>query len=252
MPNRKPNRKPNSKPTSKQRDAIYSEEQGQLVDFAFDERVVNVFPDMIRRSVPAYETVLPLSALFAGRYVTPPATVYDLGCSRGATTLALQRYCPAGTRIIGVDNSLPMIDSARDAIEDEHIEFRRDDLRTTPLEDAAAVVMTYTLQFVPPAERLALLTRIREALRPTGVFVYAEKIVLEDPSEQALLNDVHLDFKRANGYSELEISQKRSALEAVMIPESITAHRERLAQAGFARSIVWYRCLNWAAFAAFP
>jgi tRNA (cmo5U34)-methyltransferase len=233
------------------KDQIYRQSATNLVDFAFDQRVVDVFPDMIRRSVPAYETVVPLSALMAARHAHPGTQVYDLGCSRGATTAALLEYCDSGCNIIGVDSSQPMIDSARTTLSSQRLEWRCEDILTTMLTDASAVVMNYTLQFIEPEQRGTMLRRIHAALRPGGPLIYAEKIVLEPEAEQQYFNAVHLDFKRANGYSELEVAQKRSALERVMQPDTERQHLDRLADLGYREPVTWFRCLNWAAFIAF-
>ena len=119
-------------------------------------------------------------------------------------------------------------------------------------DPAGAVTLNYVLQFLPPADRLAMLERIRAALTPDGVLLLSEKIRFEDPDTQREFEAAHLDFKRANGYSELEISQKRSALENVMIVDTEEIHRERLDAAGFTRVRRWYQCLNWAGFEARP
>jgi tRNA (cmo5U34)-methyltransferase len=74
--------------------------------------------------------------------------------------------------------------------------------------------------------------------------ILSEKIKFADTAEQTLLTDLHLAFKRANGYSELEISQKRSALENVLIPDTLETHQARLQQAGFAQSLQWFQGMN--------
>lgn len=245
-------------------DNIYAAENPNLVDFAFDQRVVNVFPDMIRRSVPAYETVVPLSALVVAQSLPPssPAiptqTIYDLGCSRGATTAALLTYCPSSIQIVGVDNSAPMIEAARDGIAGltsseaaSRVEWRCENIQDTQIAQASGIVMNYTLQFIPPEQREALLQQLITGLAPGAPFVYAEKVVLDDPMTQAWANDIHLSFKRANGYSELEVAQKRSAIENVMIPDPVSVHIDRLKRVGFERPGVWFSCLNWAAFIGF-
>jgi len=243
-------------------DSIYAKHAPHLVDFAFDQRVVNVFPDMIRRSVPAYETIVPLCALIAVRSLPPlapdavaPPVVYDLGCSRGATTAALLTYAPPDVTIVGVDNSTPMIEAARDGIAGltssaaaTRVEWRCEDIQQTDLSGASAVVMTYTLQFIPLEEREDQLRRILDGLRPGAPFVYAEKVVLDDGASQQWAETMHHDFKLANGYSELEVAQKRSAIERIMIPESIGTHLERMQRLGFERVNQWFSCLNWAAF----
>ena len=234
------------------RDRVYGDVQ-QIVDFAFDDRVVAVFPDMIRRSVPGYETVVPLSGLLAARHAGRGGRCYDLGCSLGATSLAIVRALTVpDVDVIGIDNSAAMIQQAQATLAEEPITWRLDDIRTTPIESASAVVMNYTLQFVPPAERLPLLERIRANLRDDGAMIISEKVCFADPEVQAYFDAAHLDFKRANGYSELEISQKREALENVMQPDTIEAHEQRFADAGFRDVQTWFRCLNWASFLARP
>ncbi len=237
------------------RDEVYRDPKGQIVDFVFDETVAAAFPDMIRRSVPGYEVVVPLTGLLTARAVAAAASdrVYDLGCSLGATTLAILRQLEPGTgHIVAVDNSAAMLAEAASHIADPRVELREADVTDLELEPCAAVTMNWLQQFLPPADRLAVLERIREALDPKGVLLVSEKIVFEDPAEQALMEAAHLDFKRANGYSELEISQKRTALENVMIIDSEAAHRERFARAGFSEVTTWFRCLNWASFLVRP
>jgi tRNA (cmo5U34)-methyltransferase len=240
-----------------QRDQVFRDPQNQIVDFAFDEAVADVFPDMIRRSVPGYETVIPITGLLAARHLrqTPgaPARGYDLGCSLGATTLALlQQLGETSCEIIAVDNAPSMIERAQNRITDARVRFVCEDVRDLNLQPAGVIVLNYVLQFLPPDDRLALLRRIRQSLVPAGLLILSEKIRFDDPVDDAFYDAAHLDYKRANGYSELEISQKRTALENVMISDTESIHRARFRAAGFSRVRVWYRCLNWASFLASP
>ena len=245
------------------RDRIYRDPQNQLVDFAFDDAVANVFTDMIRRSVPAYETVVPLTGLIAARHLsgvgnaqpgkTPPhnALVFDLGCSLGATSLALLRQLDNNTcRIIAVDNSRSMLDRATAEVVDDRIEFRLQDLRETDVSGAQVVLMNYVLQFLPPPDRPAVLSRYRAQMAPGGLLVLSEKIDFANAGDQEFFAATHLAYKKANGYSELEISQKRTALENVMTVDTEEAHIDRLQKAGFSQAKTWFRCLNWASFLA--
>jgi tRNA (cmo5U34)-methyltransferase len=244
------------------RDTVYRDPKNQIVDFAFDDAVAEVFPDMIRRSVPGYETVVPLTGLLAARAVrdaashtsgAAPPVLYDLGCSLGATTLAMLRQLgETPCRIVAVDSSGAMIEHARTLITDPRVTFLQADIRDLELEPAGVVALNYVLQFLPPADRPGMVQRIGRALRPDGVLYLAEKVRFDDAGMQRDFEAAHLDFKRANGYSELEISQKRSALENVMIVDTPEQHRERLAAAGFGRVRQWYQCLNWASFEARP
>ena len=233
------------------RDQIYTEEQPMLVDFRFDERVAAVFPDMIRRSVPGYSEIISLLGLFAQQYGQPSSNIYDLGCSLGASTLALrERIAVEGCHIIAVDNSEAMIEQCEINLQqldsNIHVDLRCADIRDIEISNASVVVLNFTLQFIPLEERELLIQKIYDGLLPGGVLILSEKLAFDDPEEQQLQQALHVTFKQANGYSELEISQKRAALEQVLVPETIADHQQRLQGAGFSAANVWFQCLNFA------
>ncbi len=238
------------------KDAIYSTPHEHIVDFAFDERVASVFPDMIRRSVPGYGDIVALLGLFAEQYAQKGSTLYDLGCSLGAATLSLRRRIQtSGCRIVAVDNAMAMVERCRENIATDlsstPVEVVCADMRDVVFSNASVVVLNFTLQFLAPDDRLTLLQRIHAGMLPGGVLVLAEKLRIADKQSQQFQERMHLAFKRANGYSELEISQKRSALEKVLIPETLGQHCERLVQAGFSRTEPWFQAFNFGAIAAF-
>ena len=235
------------------RDEVYKNHRGDLVDFTFDANVAAVFPDMIRRSVPGYDSVVPLSGLIAAHHAAAGSVCYDLGCSLGATAASIARALGnKSCRIVAVDDSAAMLDRARSLHADSRIEWLRDDVRTVPIANAGAVVMNYTLQFVAPTDRLALLQRIRAGLRDDGVLIVSEKVCSGEPWVAGLEERLHTEFKLANGYSALEVAAKRTALERVLIPDSPEQHLQRFAAAGFARTHAWFRCLNWMSWLALP
>ncbi|MEW6646033.1 MAG: carboxy-S-adenosyl-L-methionine synthase CmoA [Pseudomonadota bacterium] len=237
------------------KDTLYASPHSPLADFAFDERVAGVFPDMIRRSVPAYSTLTGLLGLVAGEYAQANSQLYDLGCSLGAATLAMRRRVNRpGCRIMAIDNSPAMVEGCRENIAADNaptpVEVICADIRDAVFERASVVTMNFTLQFVAPPERLPLLRRIHHGLLPGGALLLAEKLRFADGAEQATLEQLHLAFKRANGYSELEISQKRAALERVLLPDTLEEHRARLQAAGFSQVIPWFQAFNFAALLA--
>ncbi len=230
------------------RDRVFAEQQAQVAAFAFDEAVARVFPDMIQRSVPGYSMVVSMMGLIAARYAQAGTRLYDLGCSLGAVTVAMrhgvgEREC----EIFAVDNSPAMIDRCHGVIKADAgrapVEVVCADICEFPIENASVAALNFTLQFIPVEERLPLLTRIREGLCDGGVMVLSEKLAFSD-QHQSILDDLYYDYKRANGYSELEISQKRTALENVLIPESLAEHSTRLSEAGFSQVIPWYQGFN--------
>ena len=231
------------------KDTIFSAPIEKLGDFTFDEAVAEVFPDMIQRSVPGYSNIITAIGMLAQRFVTDNSNIYDLGCSRGAGILSIRRNIQGKqAQIIGVDNSPAMVERCRTHINAYHsdvpVEVLCDDIRQVEIENASMVVLNFTLQFLPRADRLALLKKIHQGLNPNGILVLSEKFTFENETMNELLIDLHHTFKRANGYSELEVSQKRTALENVMLTDSIETHKQRLQEAGFSQIELWFKCFN--------
>ena len=231
------------------KDTIFSAPIEKLGDFTFDENVAEVFPDMIQRSVPGYSNIITAIGMLAERFVTPNSNVYDLGCSRGAATLSARRNISAtNVKTIAVDNSQPMVERAQQHINAYHssipVEILCDDIRNIKINNASMVILNFTLQFLPPEDRVALLEKIHQGLNPNGVLVLSEKFRFEEEKINDLLIELHHQFKRANGYSELEVSQKRTALENVMRTDSIDTHKVRLKSVGFSQVELWFQCFN--------
>ena len=229
--------------------------------FAFDDQVASVFEDMINRSVPGYNTIISMIGVLAERYCGAGSTIYDLGASLGGASFAVAQQLPHDDyRIIAIDNSEAMTSrlSAKLAAlgelggkETSRIECRHEDLRDSKIEDASMVILNFTLQFIEPAAREALMRKIYDGMRPGGLLIISEKIQFPDPALNELFIDLYHRFKETQGYSKLEISQKRAALENVLIPETLAAHRERLNGAGFHSVDTWFQCFNFASMVAF-
>lgn len=234
-------------------DKLFSTPLSRVGDFVFDENVARVFPDMIKRSVPGYPGIIENIGLIAGQYAQNGSLIYDLGCSLGAATQSMRRHVHAdGCRIIAVDNSAAMVErcreylSAQDAMVETltPAEVVHADLLALELAPCSVVVLNFTLQFIAPALRLDLLRTLYSALLPGGVLILSEKLKFADPATQTCLEELHYAFKRANGYSELEIAQKRSAIENVMLPDTLETHLQRLQHAGFKHSHSWFQSFN--------
>ncbi|MBF0478982.1 MAG: carboxy-S-adenosyl-L-methionine synthase CmoA [Candidatus Omnitrophica bacterium] len=224
--------------------------------FVFDDKVANVFDDMINRSVPGYAPITGLIGILAQKYVQPKTNVYDLGCSLGTGTLSMRRKIShADCKIIAIDNSSAMIERCRKNIELDQtpipVEVLCVDVRDVNIENASMAVMNFTLQFIEPAHRLKVIQRVYDGLLPGGIFVLSEKIKFSDPVEDQTQTELYYAYKKMNGYSDLEISQKRNALENVLFPDTIEEHFLRFKQAGFKQAFVWFQCFNFVSLVAF-
>ncbi len=238
------------------KDRVYAHYRERVADFVFDETVAAVFDDMIRRSVPGYATVIAMTKIFAEHYAQADSACYDLGCSLGAGTLAMrQGIAQSGCQIVAVDNSAAMVQRCSELVAADGgevpVEVRLADIRDVPIENASLVVMNFTLQFFAPDKRDAMIAKIYDGLRPGGVLLLSEKTVFDDADKQVFMTDMYHEFKKLMGYSDMEVAQKRKALENVLLPETPQAHRQRLENAGFAKIHLWFQCFNFISLAAF-
>ena len=230
------------------RDNLFALPHDRVGDFTFDKAVVDVFPDMIARSVPGYASILAMIQQLASRYIQPTSNVYDLGCSLGAATLLMREKAPRDATIHAVDSSPAMIAGLKDVLSQNtdgcQVLVHEADMRGFPMLDSSFTVLNLTLQFIAAEQRHSLLGDVYRSLLPGGALLLSEKICFDDPSEQDLLTELHHDFKSANGYSQLEIAQKRTSLENRLIPETLSAHIDRLHDVGFETAVPWFQCFN--------
>lgn len=237
-------------------DKLYSTARQVQTAFQFDHDVAQVFSDMIHRSVPGYSMMLDVLGVLAEQTVSDNDTCYDIGCSLGASTLAMRQNIQAdNVQIVAIDSAQAMIERCASVIE-------RDNSKTEVLLQCMKVqqltfkahklcCMNLTLQFIPKAERLTVLRQIADNLLPGGALFLSEKVCFDDAFQQHQLTDLHHQFKKHQGYSDLEIAQKRQAIENVLIPETIEQHQQRLLAAGFSRVVTALQCFNFIAFIAY-
>ena len=238
------------------KDKLYSKPLDKIEDFKFDENVAGVFDDMIHRSVPGYDTIISMIGVLAERYVQRGTHFYDLGCSLATVTHTVRSHLPhQDCRMIAVDNSPAMVERCKKRLTPDPslapVELHCSDVREINIDNASFVVLNFVLQFLSPEERFSVLEKIYQGLNPGGVFVLSEKITFGNDDEERFQIDMHHEFKKLNGYSELEISQKRTALDNILIPDSQTLHNQRLLEIGFREVYTWFQCFNFVSIVAF-
>ena len=229
------------------KDRLFKDYRHKIGQFTFDQAVAEVFTDMLNRSIPGYQSILSMIGMLAERFAQEDANYYDLGSSLGAVTLALAKNLPVKkARLIAVDKSPAMVSKSYATLSQlpYPVQLRLESIQETPIEKAAIVVLNYTLQFIAPEDRQAMINKIYQGLNPGGILILSEKIHFPHPAQDELMTELYYDFKRAQGYSELEISQKRDALENVLITDSLETHQQRLKQAGFRTFDPWFQAFN--------
>lgn len=233
------------------KDQLYTQHSAAIGSFKFDGPVVDVFDDMIRRSVPGYLQIISLLPTLTRYFAREGGNYYDLGCSTGAGLIAMaDGLGDKPATLIGLDNSAAMIEQVRlltsdiELPENLKLSIRLADITDSSISDAAMVLMNFTLQFIPVEQRDDLLASIFSGLVKGGVLVLSEKLKSSDPTIDQLLTSVHHQFKADQGYSDLEISKKRDAIETVLVPETLKKHKQRLQKAGFCTVTPWIRNLQ--------
>lgn len=239
-----------------QTDNIFKTRQERSSDFKFDASVVNVFDDMVVRSVPFYLEFQRMITEIANDFAKPDTSLYDLGCSTGTTMISLNKVLVPSIKFVGIDNSAEMLDVCKKNFESEGF-FRQYDLqncdlnRSFEIENASVVVLCLALQFIRPVYRFKLLQSVCKQLNPGGCLILVEKILAEEPNFNKVMIKYYYDFKRRNNYDDMEISQKREALENVLIPYKLSENIEMLMEAGYSSIETFFKWYNFAGIVAF-
>jgi tRNA (cmo5U34)-methyltransferase len=234
-------------------DRIFAQPKKQVDDFVFDGKTAGVFDDMLGRSVPFYAEIQRMTAELAADFATPGSNLYDLGCSTGTTLAALDGLVDPSVRFVGVDDSPEMLDKARQKLAGlpsagkRKLDLVRADLHELhQVENASVVLLTLTLQFVRPLHRERLVRAICAGTNPQGCLILVEKLTESDTLFNRLFIKYYYDMKRRNGYSDLEIAQKREALENVLIPYRAEENEQLLLAGGYRRVQPFFQWYNFA------
>ncbi|MGH8627518.1 MAG: carboxy-S-adenosyl-L-methionine synthase CmoA [Gammaproteobacteria bacterium] len=230
---------------AKPEDTVYREPR-PVADFEFDEAVASVFDDMLNRSVPFYQEIQRMIAEMATDFATEGSNIYDLGCSTGNTLLSLGSAVGKTVKLIGVDYSEDMLKRCRHNLADHGFEHAHElictDLNQGMHIEGASMVMT--MQFIRPLYRDTLTRSILQGLNDNGCLILVEKVLGEHSIFNRQFINYYYDLKKRYGYSELEIAQKREALENVLVPYRLMENREMLLRAGFRCCDVFFKWYN--------
>ncbi|WWP00465.1 MAG: carboxy-S-adenosyl-L-methionine synthase CmoA [Candidatus Dasytiphilus stammeri] len=237
------------------RDTLFSSIILNPIDWEFNYQVAQVFPDMIKRSLPGYSTIVSMIGKLAKQFVQENTCIYDLGCSLGAVTFSIiNNLRVADYKIIAIDNSPAMIARCKKKLKKcklkTSIEIVEANICHISIKNASLVVLNFTLQFIHPNERKNILAKIYNGLNTGGALILSEKFNFTDNKIDQLMLSLHEDFKKSNGYSELEISQKRTMLKNIMLTDTIENYRQKLSDTGFTHAEIWYQYLNFGSFIA--
>jgi len=222
--------------------------------FDFDQSVARVFDDMANRSIPHYQSVQSMIRELSLDWYKKGTKIFDLGCSTGNTILMLRKAFQEkdiAVELVGVDNSVPMLEAAGHKLKAQgfsDVSLVQEDLEKVDLQGASVVIMNYTLQFVPPLSREKIIRGIYEALSPPGILLVSEKTRQSDTNISRFFQQAYYGFKRSMGYSQMEISQKREALENVLIPYTRSEIERLFHRSGFQEVEPFFTWFNFSSY----
>ncbi len=230
-------------------DSIFKEKSDQSTDFKFDKKVVDVFDDMVVRSVPYYLEIQRMMVELAGTFAKPNTNLYDLGCSTGTTLISMSKNLDHSVGFVGIDESPQMLESCKSNLEANKVEqcfnLNAFDLnKGVKIENASVVILCLTLQFVRPLYRAKLIQSIYDQINEGGAIILVEKVIGEGNEFNRKFIDLYYDYKRRNDYNDMEIAQKREALENILIPFKLSENIQMLKDAGFKECETFFKWYN--------
>ena len=231
------------------RDRVFVNKESAARDFKFDAQTAGVFDDMVDRSVPLYAEIQRMCCELAADFALDGTNLVDLGCATGTTLSLLDRIVSPGVQFVGIDNSPAMLEQARKKLVHGGIKrsyrlIESDIDRNAVIENASVVLMILTLQFVRPLYRESVMQRLYDGMLPNSALILVEKLTVKDGVLNRLFIEHYYEMKRRNGYSEIEISNKREALENVLIPYRWEENVELLTRSGFRHVEIFFRWYN--------
>jgi tRNA (cmo5U34)-methyltransferase len=231
------------------KDTLFSEKRNEVRDFDFGHDTAVVFDDMLNRSVPFYNEMQRMIGEISADYAVDGTRVYDLGCATCNAFFELDGFLPKDVKFVGVDFSQEMLDQARQKLTQKGF-AREYELVCADLNDeievqnASVVIMNLTLQFIRPVRRHLIISNIARGMVPGGCLLVVEKVLSKDSKINRSFIKYYYDFKQRNGYSQMEIAQKREALENVLIPYRLEENYELFLSSGFSFCDVFFKWYN--------
>ena len=202
--------------------------------WVFDEGVSRIFDSHIRKSLPCYDEIQALIGAISKEVLTDNAFVYDIGTATGEAILSIHKANPdKNISFVGIDNSLEMLKKAKEKCKNvKNVSFHHESAELFDYGPSDLVIAAFTLQFLLPEKREALLQKIRSSLKPNSFLILCEKITFDCEFTNNMIEKLHEKWK-LNYYTEAEVLAKKKSLINVMHPVSLEQNIESLKNTGF-------------------
>lgn len=222
--------------------------KAERANWNFSGDVAKNFDSHVSKSVPLYHEGHQLVCDVSDFFMKPGSLAYEIGCSTGALTQKLVDHHAAkqGVRFIGVDVEPDMVEIAKKRVTASNVSFTVDDVMQMEMQPCDLIVCYYTVQFIRPSVRQALIDKFYQSLQWGGALIMFEKVRGADARFQDMFARMYDDYKLAQGYTPDEIVSKARSLKGVLEPFSTQGNIDLMKRAGFVDivSIMKYICFE--------
>ncbi len=208
-----------------------------LSNWSFKGNVYKKFDNHINKSVPLYNETHDLYLKLTDFFLQDNSKIIDIGCSTGVFLSKVHNRHRLNYKKIkfeGIDTISQMIKYCKKKNKKKkNISFHKQDVFKKKLDNSCIISSFYTIQFISPKKRQALIDKIYKSLNWGGAFFMVEKVRGPDARFQDILNQTYIEYKLSQGYSAEEIVNKSSSLKSVLEPFSSKGNKDLLKRAGF-------------------
>jgi len=217
----------------------------------FNGEMVEQFETHVEKSIPFYKEGHDLVSKLSDYFIKEDSLCYELGSSTGKLSHQLSlRHEGKNAHFIGLEIEEDMVKKAEKSYHHDRLSFSCVDINTEAFEKADLIVAYYTVQFVHPKQRQALLDKVYEALNWGGAFIMYEKVRANDARFQDIMTGLYTEYKLDQGYSAEEIVAKSKSLKGVLEPFSTQGNLDLLKRAGFVDILSIQKYVNFEGFLA--
>jgi tRNA (cmo5U34)-methyltransferase len=198
------------------------------IEEGFDNHIHN----SIRGYSDLWNDVLALSEYF----VEDNTNVVDIGCSTGKLIKQMYKqnnFSNCHYHGIEVESSF-----YKQLIDEDRITYFKDTVKNFNFNNCSLVTSIFTLQFIPPKDREAILLNIYNGLNKGGAFIFSEKVFSDNPRVQEMMTFLYYDYKR-NHYSSDQILNKEAELRHLAKPSTEFEIITSCQNVGFTPHIFW-------------
>ena len=204
--------------------------------WSFGGNVFKNFENHINKSVPLYPITHDLYLNLSDFFLQKDSAILDIGCSTGNFLNKIylrHRYNDKKLKFIGIDNTKEMIGLCKKKYKRKKLKFLLKDIENYKIPKSCIISSFYTIQFISPKKRQSLINKIFESLNWGGAFFMVEKVRGPDARFQDILNQVYIEFKLSQGFTESQIINKSKSLKGILEPFSTKGNFDLLKRAGF-------------------